>query len=54
MPAAIDWVRVCKGTYSTFVSGDDRVYRGEQGKQYTVNTVDDATNTYAWTSCAAT
>lgn len=49
MSATIDWVRVYKGTYSTFVSGDDRVYRGEQGKQYTVNTVDDATNTYAWT-----
>lgn len=49
MPAVIDWVRVYKGTYSTFVSGDERVYRGEQAKQYTVNTVADATNTYAWT-----
>ncbi|MGI4832065.1 MAG: discoidin domain-containing protein [Janthinobacterium lividum] len=49
MPAVIDWVRVYKGGYSTFVSGDDKVYRGEQGKQYTLNTVADASNTYAWT-----
>lgn len=49
MTATIDYVRVYKGAYSTFVSGDDKVYRGEQGKPYTVNTVADASNTYAWT-----
>ena len=49
MTASIDYVRVYKGDYSTFVSGDDKVYRGEQGKQYTVDAVDDGSNTYAWT-----
>ena len=49
MTATIDYVRVYKGDYSTYVSGDDRVYRGEQGKPYAVNTVDDGTNKYAWT-----
>ena len=49
MTATIDYVRVYKGDYSTYVSGDDRVYRGEQGKPYAINTVNDGTNKYAWT-----
>ena len=49
MTATIDWVHVYKGTYSTFVSGDDKVYKGEQGKQYTVSTNDDGTYQYSWT-----
>ena len=49
MTATIDWVHVYKGTYSTFVSGDDKVYKGEQGKQYTVSTNDDGTYKYNWT-----
>lgn len=48
MSATIDWVHVYKGTYSTFVSGDDRVYQGEQGKQYTVTSTDDGTYQYNW------
>jgi len=49
MTAYVDYVRVYKSTYSTFVSGDDKVYKGEQNKQYTVTTTPDASNTYAWT-----
>ena len=49
MSATIDWVRVYKGDYSTFVGGDDRVYQGEQNKQYTVSTTDDGTYKYNWT-----
>jgi beta-glucanase (GH16 family) len=49
MTAVIDYVRVYKGSYSTSVSGDETVYKGEQNKQYTVSTTPDASNTYAWT-----
>ncbi|WP_375417156.1 discoidin domain-containing protein [uncultured Hymenobacter sp.] len=49
MSATIDWVHVYKGAYSTFVSGDDKVYQGEQNKQYTVSTTDDGTYKYNWT-----
>ena len=47
MTATVDWVRIYKGTYSTFVSGDEQVYQGEQNKQYTVSAIDNGT--YAWT-----
>ncbi|MGI4733853.1 MAG: discoidin domain-containing protein [Janthinobacterium lividum] len=54
MSATIDWVHVYKGTYSTYISstdkldqGVDKVYKGAQGKQYTVSSVDGGT--YAWT-----
>ncbi len=49
MTATVDWVHVYKGTYSTFVSGDEKMYQGEQNKQYTVNTTDDGTYKYNWT-----
>ena len=49
MSATIDWVHVYKGTYSSFVSGDNQIYKGEQSKQYSLTTTDDLTNTYAWT-----
>ncbi len=49
MSAYIDWVHVYKGTYSTFVSGDEKVYQGEKSKQYTVSTTDDGTYKYNWT-----
>jgi beta-glucanase (GH16 family) len=49
MTATIDYVRVYKGAYSTAVSGDEKVYKGEQNKQYSVTTTADASNTYAWT-----
>jgi len=53
MSATIDWVHVYKGTYSTYISsadkldkGVDKVYKGAQGKQYSVTPVDGGT--YAW------
>ena len=54
MSATIDWVHVYKGTYSTHISsadkldkGVDKVYKGAQGKPYSVTPTDGGT--YAWT-----
>lgn len=47
MRAEIEYVRVYEGTYSTFVSGDDKIYKGEQSKDYTVN-VPAAGHTFNW------
>ncbi|HYG37901.1 MAG TPA: discoidin domain-containing protein [Cytophagales bacterium] len=47
MKAEIDWVRVSKGTYSTFISGDNKVYKGETFKDYSINV--GAGNSVSWT-----
>jgi beta-glucanase (GH16 family) len=48
MRAEIEYVRVYKGSYSTFITGDDRIYKGETGKEYSVN-VAAAGHTFNWT-----
>ncbi len=47
MRAEIEYVRVYKGSYSTFISGDDRIYKGETAKEYSVN-VAASGNTFNW------
>jgi beta-glucanase (GH16 family) len=47
MRAEIEYVRVYKGSYSTFITGDDRIYKGETAKEYSVN-VAAAGHTFNW------
>ncbi|WP_165823907.1 carbohydrate-binding protein [Pseudochryseolinea flava] len=48
MKAEIEYIRVYKGTYSTFITGDDKIYKGEISKDYSVN-VASAGHTFNWT-----
>jgi beta-glucanase (GH16 family) len=48
MRAEIEYVRVYEGTYSTFISGDDKIYKNEQSKDYSVN-VPASGHTFSWT-----
>jgi beta-glucanase (GH16 family) len=48
MRAEIEYVRVYEGSYSTFIAGDDKIYKGEQSKDYSVN-VPASGHTFNWT-----
>ncbi len=48
MKAEIEYVRVYEGIYSTFVTGPNTIYQGDQAKEYSVNVLP-AGYTFNWT-----